>query len=132
MLKQTPSTQSKRTPQLSCIGQGLKLQLCLLSDVSKNTQIGSIGLLGRKEVRDTVVTQLVLMWHIYLRSRDGEMLVQERTMFTSEGTSGSLSISGSFHSMCGTSLNAQAYYRFCEGRKNNVRIRRQQFCFSSL
>jgi len=88
MLKQAPSTESKRTPQLFCIGQGLKLQFCLHSDVSKNTQIGSIGLLGRKEVTETVVTQLELMRHIYLRSSDGEMSVQERTMFTSKGTSG--------------------------------------------
>jgi len=45
-------------------------------------------LLGRKEVTETVVTQLELMRHIYLRSSDGEMSVQERTMFTSKGTSG--------------------------------------------
>lgn len=88
MLKQAPSTQGKRTPQLFCIGQGLKLQFCLHSDVSKNTWIGSIGLLGRKEVTETVVTRLVLMWHIYLRSSDGEMPVQDRTLFTSKGTSG--------------------------------------------
>lgn len=39
-----------------CIGQGLKLQFCPFSGVSKNTKIGSIGLLGRKEISETVVT----------------------------------------------------------------------------
>lgn len=49
-----------------------------------------------------------------------------------KGHLGSLSVSCSFLSMCGISFNAQAYYRFCEGRKNSMRNRGQQFCFSSL
>lgn len=41
-----------------------KGSLHFCSEVSKNTQIGSIGLMGRNEVTEPVVTALVLMWHI--------------------------------------------------------------------
>lgn len=45
-------------------------------------------MLGREGVTETVLTQEVLIWHIYIQESDGEMSVQERTMLVSKGTSG--------------------------------------------
>lgn len=41
-----------------------KGSLHLCSEVSKNAQIGSMGLMGRKEMTEPEVVSLVLMWHI--------------------------------------------------------------------